>query len=94
MDKDAHSRVAVWIYPKDKSCDIGQLGMEFSNELLNYAHYFTSLKANAGIMKALLQRALFSAAPSLVNEMGKQEVESVIDELEQEEKKRIPKKSK
>jgi His-Xaa-Ser system protein HxsD len=87
LDKGRGSTIVVWLFPKDKKDDLEALGMEFYNELLNYAHYFSNMKANAGIIKALMQRALFSAAPSLVNDAGKKEIENLIDELEQEEKK-------
>ena len=86
LDKEKNGKVAVWLFPKDKKEDTERLGMDFYNELLNYAHYFTSLKANAESMKMLLQRALFSAAPSLVQESEEKEIQDLIKELEEEEK--------
>ncbi len=92
LDKDRNGKVMIWLYPKNKKENLNQFGMAFYNELLNYAHYFTSLKANGEIIKTLMQRALFSAAPSLVQEVEEKEIESLIKELEQEEKKETGKK--
>ena len=77
--------VAVWLKPKANTKDLEKLALEFSDELLNYAHYFSSLKANAESMKLLLQRALFSASPSIVKEAEEKEIENLIKELETEE---------
>jgi len=68
LDKDKKGKVIAWLFPKNKNENLDSLAMDFSNELVNYAHYFTSLKVNAGVIKTLIQRALFSVAPSLVNE--------------------------
>lgn len=93
MDK-AHVRIeqpnkdsaSVWLKPKKESQDLEKLALEFTDELLNYAHYFSSLKVNADNMKTLLQRALFSASPSIVKEAEEKEIENLIKELEAEEK--------
>jgi len=42
-------------------------------------------------MKVLLQRALFSASPSIVKEAEEKEIENLIKELEAEEKQANPK---
>jgi His-Xaa-Ser system protein HxsD len=83
--------VVVWLKSKDQNKDLQKLALEFSDELLNYAHYFSSLKTNAENMKILLQRALFSASPSIVKEAEDQEIENLIKELEAEEKQSSPK---
>lgn len=82
LDKGAGGKVIAWLFPKNKKENLDALGMDFYNELLNYAHYFNNLKINAGVIKALIQRALFSAAPSLVNEAGKKEIEELIDNID------------
>jgi His-Xaa-Ser system protein HxsD len=87
LDTEGKGDVAVWLRPKKKGADLDTLAMDFCQELLNYAHYFTSLKANAESTKLLLQRALFSAAPSLVQEAEEKEIQDLIKELEAEEKK-------
>ena len=86
LDEGKKDVVAVWLKPKDGSQDLEKLALSFSDELLNYAHYFSSLKINAENMKILLQRALFSASPSIVKEAEDKEIENLIKELEAEEK--------
>src|SRR5258708_4211848 len=68
LEEAKKDMVEVWLKPKNDKQDLQKLALEFSDELLNYAHYFSSLKANAENMKVLLQRALFSASPSIVKE--------------------------
>ena len=87
LDVDGADNIAVWLLPKQKKADLEVIAVEFCQELLNYSHYFTSLKVNAESAKILLQRALFSAAPSLVQEAEEKEIQDLIKELEQEEKK-------
>jgi His-Xaa-Ser system protein HxsD len=87
LDTEGKDDVAVWLRPKKKGADLDVLAADFCQELLNYAHYFSSLKANAESVKLLLQRALFSAAPSLVQEAEEKEIQDLIKELEAEEKK-------
>jgi len=94
LDTEGSEQVAVWLRPKKKGEDLGILAADFFQELLNYAHYFTSLKANADNVKLLLQRAMFSAAPSLVQEAEEKEIQDLIKELEAEEKKETKKPAK
>lgn len=91
LEEEKKDLVAVWLQPKNESQDLEKLALEFSDELLNYAHYFSSLKTNAENMKTLLQRALFSASPSIVKEAEEKEIENLIKELEAEEKQSSPK---
>ncbi len=84
LDKDSKSKVAVFIYPKKKNQNLDKLAGDFLNELLNYAHYYSSLKVNADALKTLMQRALFSAEPSLAKEAEEQEISDLIKELEEE----------
>lgn len=86
LDKDKKGNILVWLFSKNKKENLDKLGMDFYNELLNYSHYFSSLKANAETTKMLIQRALFSAAPSLIQEAEDKEIEDLIKELEEEEK--------
>ena len=88
LDKDDKGRISIRLFPKNTKETIVKLGMEFYNELINYAHYFSILKENAEAIKALMQRALFSAAPSLVKDMGKEEVERAIRSLRKPKAKR------
>ena len=82
MDK---GDIVVYLYPQQKGTDLRQLCLEFCNELVNYSHYFSRVKNNAEAIKSLMQRALFSAAPSLVQESEEKEIEDLIKELEKEE---------
>lgn len=81
-DKDD---IIVYLYPQKKNADLQKLSLEFCNELLNYAHYFSRSKDNAEAVKTIVQRALFSAAPSLVQDAEEKEIEDLIKELEEEE---------
>ena len=85
LDKDTKGRIIIWLFPKNKKEDFEKLAMDFYNELINYAHYNTSLKANSEVIKMLMQRALFSAAPSLAQEAEESEIQDLIKELEEEE---------
>src|SRR5208283_2002223 len=91
LEEGKKGMVEVWLKPKNDTHDLQKLALEFSDELLNYAHYFSSLKTNAENMKILLQRALFSASPSIVKESEEKEIENLIKELEAEEKQTAPK---
>tara|TARA_B100000315_G_C14550947_1_gene575772 strand:- start:707 stop:1123 length:417 start_codon:yes stop_codon:yes gene_type:complete len=86
LDKNDSGKILVKLYPKNKKENLDTLGMDFFNELLNYAHYFTSLKANAEAMKMLMQKALFSAAPSLAQDSQKKQAENLIKSLAKERK--------
>ncbi len=86
LEKEKKDLAAVWLKPKNGSQDLEELALQFSDELLSYAHYFSSLKTNADNMKMLLQRALFSASPSIVKEAEEKEIENLIKELEAEER--------
>ncbi|MFA5008434.1 MAG: hypothetical protein WC546_04360 [Candidatus Omnitrophota bacterium] len=86
LDKETHNKVAIWIFPKNKKDSLSEIGKDFCNELINYVHYFDSLKVNADIIKVLMQKALFSAAPSLLKEAGKKEIEDLVEELQNKEK--------
>lgn len=86
LDKDNKGKITIWLFPKNKKENLDKLGMEFYNEVLNYAHYFSSLKANAEAVKTLMQRALFSTAPALAQEQEEREIADLIKELEEEEK--------
>lgn len=85
LEEEKKDVVAVWLKPKGIVKDLEIVALEFCEELLNYAHYFTSLKANGENMKTLLQRALFSTSPSMVKEAEEKEIENLIKELEAEE---------
>jgi len=51
---------------------------------LNYNNYFTHLEKNKDAVRLIIERAMFSANPSLVQEAEKQEIDNLLKELEQE----------
>ncbi|MCF7916192.1 MAG: hypothetical protein K9L61_00250 [Candidatus Omnitrophica bacterium] len=67
LDKNK-DKIIINLYPQDKRKQSKKLGQEFFNELLNYSHYFSSLQRNSEIIKLIMQRACFSANPSLAKE--------------------------
>jgi His-Xaa-Ser system protein HxsD len=83
---EERDKICVYLYPQDKNVNLKKISLDFYNELLNYAHYFSRAKANAEAVKSIMQRALFSAAPSLVQEAEDKEIQDLIKELEEEEK--------
>ncbi len=87
LDQDNKKNIEVYLFPQKRGQDLKRLGFEFYNELLNYAHYFSRAKANAEAVKAIMQRALFSASPSLAEEAEEKEIQDLIKELEEEEEK-------
>lgn len=92
LDKNSNGKISVWLYPKNKKENLEKLGMSFYNELLNYAHYSSRVKVNSASIKMIMQRVLFSAAPSLVQEAEEKEIQDLIQELEAEEKAETKKK--
>lgn len=80
LDKDSKGKIVIWLFPKNKKEKLDKLGMDFYNELFNYAHYFSASKANAETIKLILQRALFSANPSMAQEVQDQYIENLINE--------------
>ena len=82
---EVKGKIMVYLYPQDEKYNLKKLGLDFYNELLNYAHYFSRAKTNAEVVKSIMQRALFSAAPSLVKDAEDKEIQDLIKELEQEE---------
>jgi len=83
LDKEKDEIIA-YLFPKKQSGNLKKLGMEFLDELINYAHYSSRAAENAKITKAILQKALFSASPSLVQEAEDKEIEELVKELEEE----------
>ncbi len=84
LDK-GNKKINIFLIPKNKKENLKKLGMDFSNELLNYAHYYSRAKATKGIVEKILQRALFSAAPGLIEESEEREIEELLKDLEKDE---------
>ena len=85
LDQNSNKDIEVFLFPQKKTQALKKLGLEFCNELLNYAHYFSRAKTNADTVKTIMQRALFSASPSLAEESEEQEIQDLIKELEEDE---------
>lgn len=71
-------KILVYLYPQKKKKNLKKLGLEFFNELLNYAHYFSSLKRNSEAIKLIMQRAFFSANPTLAKKAEDQYIKRQI----------------
>jgi hypothetical protein len=84
LDQDKNDKIEVYLFLKNGH-DLKKLGMEFYNELLNYAHYFSRVETNSGVIKTLMQRVLFSTNPKFAEEAEEQEIQELLKELEKEE---------
>lgn len=82
MDRNPDKSLQITIVSKGE--DPENLRHEFYNELLSYNNYFTHLESNKEVVRMIVERALFSANPSLVEEAEKQEIQNLLKELEQE----------
>jgi His-Xaa-Ser system protein HxsD len=83
LDKD-NTNIYVYLYPQDEKSNLKKLGLDFYNELLNYAHYFNRVESNNETIKVILQRAMFSVSPELASEAEDEEIQKLIHELEDE----------
>jgi len=81
LDGDVKKKVIVELKPKE-GCSLEKLGMEFNNELLNYAQYKKQAKLNAPIRKALIQRALLTNDPSLLKEDDDPDLKEIEKDLD------------
>jgi His-Xaa-Ser system protein HxsD len=84
LDMGGKGKVEIRLLPKNKKVNLNRLGMDFYNELLNYAHYHSRIKANTEVIKMIMQRALFSVNPSVLADTDDRKVDKLINELEKE----------
>lgn len=85
LDQDKNNKnIEVYLFSKNNQ-DFKNLGLEFFNEILNYSHYFSRVESNAGIIKTIMQRVLFSVNPKFAEEAEEQEMQELLKELEKEE---------
>ena len=84
LDRETKNKVVVWFCPKDKRMSSDKLSKDFYNELLNYAHYFNRIKANADAIRLIMQRVLFSVNAAAKDKSEDKRVEELIDALETE----------
>lgn len=69
LDGDSKKEIIIRLKPKKEAKDnheLEKLGGEFLNELINYADYRERAKETKNIREALLQRALFTNDPELI----------------------------
>jgi len=79
LDKDNKGNIFIFLSPQKKNSNLKKIGLEFFNELLNYSHYFSTSKTNSETIKLILQRALFSANPSMSREVENKYIDNLID---------------
>lgn len=82
LDGDPRKSITVELKPKEKY-NLEKLGMEFNNELLNYAQYKKQAELNKEIRQILLQRALLTNdASSLQKSDSNEEEDLSLDDLD------------
>ena len=79
LDGDPKKEILVELKPKSKE-DLKKLGLEFFNELINYADYQKRAKQTKEIRETILQRALITNDPSMVQDNEK--FDGILKELE------------
>ncbi|MFH1511192.1 MAG: hypothetical protein ABIF10_05855 [Candidatus Woesearchaeota archaeon] len=67
LDGDPKKSVVVSLKPKSK-VDLARLGLEFMNELLNYADYERRARETRTLRETILQRALMTNDPTLCDD--------------------------
>lgn len=67
LDGDPKKEILVRLKPKEKE-DLNKLGGEFFNELINYADYQKRAEQTKKIREVLLQRALITNDPSIIQD--------------------------
>jgi len=65
LDGDPKKEIIVKLKPKERY-DLKKLGFKFFDELINYADYRSRAEQTRGIREMLLQRALITNDPSIV----------------------------
>lgn len=79
LDGDPNEELIVELIPKEKS-ELSKLGMEFNNELVNYATYAVQEIKNHDLRKSILDRVLMTNCPaSMPYEEGSSQHENFND---------------
>lgn len=89
LDGDPKKEIIVRLKPKEKQ-NLEKLGREFLNELINYADYQKRAKQTKKIREMLLQRALITNDPFIINKEDDVMEELDDDYLEDPEEIAIP----
>ena len=82
MDGD-DNEIVLTVKPR-KGQDLEKFADIFMNELVSITNYFNQLEKNKDVINAVLQRALFSASPKLVEDAEEQEINKLLEEVEQD----------
>ena len=77
VDGDPEEEFVVEIRPKDKKVDLGVLGKEFNNELINYASYAVQVIKNDQFRTAMINRVLLTNS-----EQKEESYDEIDDEIE------------
>ncbi|MFH0831374.1 MAG: hypothetical protein V1886_00695 [archaeon] len=82
LDGNPKKEIIVQIFRKNGK-DAEKIKQEFYDELINYGNYYASLKREKDIVKMILERALFSANPSIAEEAEEKEIEELLRDLDE-----------
>ena len=83
LDEDSKKNINVFLKPK-KEVNLEELGGEFYNELLNYAQYKKQAEKNKIIRETIMQRALITNDPSIIEEenLFDEDIDEYLDDPE------------
>ena len=85
LDGNPKKEIIAQIFPKQEK-NLEKLKQDFYDGLINYGNYYSSLKREKEIVKMILERALFSANPSLAEEAEEKEIEELLKDLKEDDK--------
>lgn len=83
IDGDPEKEIKLQMFAKEGN-DIEKVKLDFYNELLNYASFNMKLEKNKEIARMIIEKALFSSNPKLLEEAEEKEIKELLAELEKE----------
>ena len=83
LDGDPKKEIIVKLRLKEKG-DLKKLGNEFFNELINYADYQKRSKDTKQLREMIMQRAIITNDPSVVEQEDDKEFEKLLKELDED----------
>ena len=86
FDGDPATEILVRITPKKTmpQTELEKFGKDFMNELISISNYFNQFNQNKDVINAVLQRALFSASPKLIEEAEETEINKILEEVQKD----------
>ncbi len=81
LDGDPEKEILVELKPKNEE-DLEKLGRDFNNELVSYADYKKRSENTKKIREILLQRALITNDPSIIEDSNVEEDEDYLEDPE------------